>query len=73
MTPSGVQKERVQSDDLFMLKNDGSIAQRPPDDRKLKLSSCAPVFMAIYKGKVTVLITHVKNFMVLTIFFRAQG
>ena len=50
VAPSGVQKERLEAEDLFVLKNDGSISQSPPADRKLTLSQCTPLFMNAYKG-----------------------
>lgn len=51
VAPSGVQKERLEADDLFVLKLDGSISQAPPMDRKLTLSQCTPLFMNAYKGE----------------------
>lgn len=56
VAPSGVQKERLDASDLFVLKNDGSVSQYPPQERKLTLSQCTPLFMNAFKGKQTFLI-----------------
>lgn len=47
MAPSGVQKERLNPDDIFVLDSDGGIVEEP--GRGLKLSQCAPLFMHAYK------------------------
>jgi methylthioribulose 1-phosphate dehydratase / enolase-phosphatase E1 len=65
MAPSGVQKERMAPDDLFIL--DGSSgevlhtpAPKPPPARPPKLSECAPLFMAAYelRGAGAVIHSH---------------
>ena len=50
MAPAEVQKERLEHDDLFVLKPDGSTSQAPPAEKKLTLSQSAPLFMNAYKG-----------------------
>ena len=47
MAPSGVQKERLNPEDIFVLDLDGNIVEEP--GRGLKLSQCAPLFMHAYK------------------------
>jgi methylthioribulose 1-phosphate dehydratase/enolase-phosphatase E1 len=47
MAPSGVQKERMQPDDMFVLNENGDIVEKPNKD--LKLSECCPLFMSAYK------------------------
>lgn len=51
MAPSGVQKERMQPDDMFVLDAKGEIlhtpAPKPPPAREPKLSECSPLFMAV--------------------------
>ena len=51
MAPSGVQKERMRPDDLFVLDAAGGVLQapapKPPPARPPKLSECAPLFMAV--------------------------
>lgn len=51
MAPSGVQKERMTADDMFVLrKADGEEVETPQSStaaRPLKLSECAPLFMSV--------------------------
>jgi hypothetical protein len=51
MAPSGVQKERMQPDDMFVLDAKGEVvhtpAAKPPPSRPPKLSECSPLFMAV--------------------------
>lgn len=51
MAPSGVQKERMQPSDMFVLDAEGAVvetpAPRPPPYKPPKLSECSPLFMAV--------------------------
>ena len=51
MAPSGVQKERMQVDDMFVLDPQGNVvhtpAAKPYPARPPKLSECCPLFMAV--------------------------
>lgn len=51
MAPSGVQKERMQPDDMFVLDSKGDVLHtptaKPPPNRPPKLSECSPLFMAV--------------------------
>jgi methylthioribulose 1-phosphate dehydratase/enolase-phosphatase E1 len=53
MAPSGVQKERMETCDMFVLSADGTVEQtpvaKPPPNKPPKLSECAPLFMSAYK------------------------
>lgn len=53
MAPSGVQKERMQPDDMFVLDAQGEVlhtpAAKPPPNRPPKLSECSPLFMSAYE------------------------
>ena len=52
VAPSGVQKERVKSDDLFVLnEKDASLIERPRSERgaNYKQSDCTPLFFNAYK------------------------
>jgi methylthioribulose 1-phosphate dehydratase / enolase-phosphatase E1 len=50
MTPSGVQKERMQPEDLFVLDLEGRILEQPgTNEAPLKLSACAPLFQHAYR------------------------
>eukprot|EP00873_Tetraselmis_striata_P006205 jgi/Tetstr1/426469/TSEL_016770.t1 len=52
MAPSGVQKERMQPSDMFVLDGAGAVLEeptaRPPPYKPPKLSECAPLFMSAY-------------------------
>ena len=59
MAPSGVQKERMAADDMFVLRaSDGEVVSEPlrlsTAQRPLKLSECAPLFMSVSSGLVGV-------------------
>lgn len=51
MAPSGVQKERMQPEDMFVLDKAGNVleapSEKPPPYKPPKLSECAPLFMAV--------------------------
>lgn len=52
MTPSGVQKERIQPDELYLLDIDGMILDAPqqkPGQKYPKLSDCSPLFLHSYR------------------------
>jgi len=62
MAPSGVQKERIQKDELFILDLKGDIihtpSAKPPPARPPKLSECAPLFMAAYEMRNAGAVLH---------------
>ena len=49
--PSGVQKERINADDVFVCSLDGSVKDGPGPEKGLKQSQCTPLFMVAYQGK----------------------
>jgi methylthioribulose-1-phosphate dehydratase len=52
VAPSGVQKERVQPDDIFVLnREDGAVIELPKSEAaaKLKQSECTPLFFNAYR------------------------
>eukprot|EP00775_Hariotina_reticulata_P005707 gene5707-5947_t len=53
MAPSGVQKERMEARDMFVLDQAGNVVHtpepRPPPYKAPKLSECAPLFTAAYE------------------------
>jgi hypothetical protein len=65
MTPSGVQKERILPDELFMLDIDGNILSVPPQktvSKRPKLSDCSPLFLHSYrlcKAGISATILHI--------------
>ncbi|KAK6230594.1 hypothetical protein QUC31_002112 [Theobroma cacao] len=52
MSPSGVQKERMEPEDMYILSGDGSIitspSPKPYPHKPPKCSDCAPLFMKAY-------------------------
>ena len=48
MAPSGVQKERIEPADVFVLDPRGEILERPANPT-LKLTACAPLFMNAFR------------------------
>jgi methylthioribulose-1-phosphate dehydratase len=69
MAPSGVQKERLSPDELFVLDLEGKVIERPPEP--FKLSACAPLFMhAFHKRNAgAVLHSHSVNAMLATLIY----
>ncbi|PHT43808.1 putative bifunctional methylthioribulose-1-phosphate dehydratase/enolase-phosphatase E1 [Capsicum baccatum] len=53
MSPSGVQKERMVEEDMYILSSDGSILSaplaKPTPHKPPKCSDCAPLFMKAYQ------------------------
>lgn len=63
IAPSGVQKELIEADDLFVVNTEGVVVSAPAPSRGLKLSECTPLFMAAYRhrGAGAVIHTHSIN------------
>ncbi|KAH8403485.1 hypothetical protein KR215_001321 [Drosophila sulfurigaster] len=51
IAPSGVQKERMQPEDLFVQDEDGKDLQLPPQIKGLTKSQCTPLFMLAYRHR----------------------
>lgn len=60
MAPSGVQKELIGPEDLFVLDARGAVVEQPAH---LKLSACAPLFMHAFtqRGAGAVIHSHSRN------------
>ncbi|XP_055633706.1 probable methylthioribulose-1-phosphate dehydratase isoform X2 [Toxorhynchites rutilus septentrionalis] len=58
IAPSGVQKERIQPDDLFIQNIDGDDIQEPPEYKKLTKSQCTPLFMLAYRDRNAGAVIH---------------
>lgn len=68
MAPSGVQKEKIQPEDIFLLNaENGSIIQHPAN-ANLKLTECAPLFLSAFemRGAGAVLHSHSVNVVLAT-------
>lgn len=58
IAPSGVQKERIQPDDLFIQNMEGDDIQTPPEYKKLSKSQCTPLFMVAYRKRNAGAVIH---------------
>ncbi|KAF0758213.1 methylthioribulose-1-phosphate dehydratase isoform X1 [Aphis craccivora] len=61
IAPSGVQKERIQPDDLFVQNLDGEDIIVPPPEKKLSKSQCTPIFMCSYYERNAGAVIHVHS------------
>ncbi len=57
MAPSGVQKERMQPEDIYLLDLQGEVLQAPAD-ASLRLSACAPLFFNAYRMRDAGAVLH---------------
>lgn len=69
MAPSGVQKERLRAEDLFVLDSDSGEVVEEPATSGLRLSACAPLFMNAFRIRDAgaVLHSHSVNAMLATL------
>lgn len=58
IAPSGVQKERICPEDLFVTTIDEETICEPPVEKKLKKSECTPLFMNAYKLRSAGAVIH---------------
>ena len=49
MAPSGVEKERIQPEDVFLVDDEGEVLEAPTN--VAKLTECAPLFLAAFKHR----------------------
>ncbi|XP_052801845.1 methylthioribulose-1-phosphate dehydratase-like isoform X2 [Mya arenaria] len=71
IAPSGVQKERIHPEDLFVQTIDDIDLDGPPPAKKLKKSQCTPLFMNAYTmaDAGAVIHTHSKHAVMATLLF----
>eukprot|EP00066_Takifugu_rubripes_P018929 XP_011608195.1 PREDICTED: methylthioribulose-1-phosphate dehydratase isoform X1 [Takifugu rubripes] len=71
IAPSGVQKERIQPEDMFVCDVDERDISCPPAWKKLKKSQCTPLFMNAYtmRGAQAVIHTHSKAAVMATLLY----
>jgi methylthioribulose-1-phosphate dehydratase len=69
IAPSGVQKERMRGDDLFVVDAAGATVSEPATWRKLKQSQCTPLFLSAYtlRGAGAVIHTHSQHAVMCTL------
>ncbi len=61
MAPSGVQKERIEPEDVFLLdasELDRVIVLRPAADSRLRVSECTPLFYNAYRARGAGAVIH---------------
>lgn len=73
IAPSGVQKERIRSDQMFRLALDGSILSRPADP-SLRPSECSSLFLKAItiRGAGAVIHSHSINAVMATLLFQTE-
>ena len=73
IAPSGVQKERLREEDLFVLDMDENVLSIPADG-ELKPSACTPLFLNAYKLRDAgaVIHSHSENAMLATLIFGTE-
>lgn len=70
MAPSGVAKESMKPEDIFILDKNGKV-HRNPENQKLKVSECHPLFMQAYAvGAGAVIHSHSIHAMLVTFLFK---
>ncbi|GFU78454.1 methylthioribulose-1-phosphate dehydratase [Trichonephila clavipes] len=71
VAPSGVQKERIQPDDLFVMDTQGSIISTPVPEKRLKISECTPLFMNAFtkRNAGAVIHSHSKSAVLATLIY----
>lgn len=69
IAPSGVQKERMCPDEIFVQNMEGQDLELPPVEKKLKKSQCTPLFMSAYRlrNAGAVIHTHSKFAVMVTL------
>ncbi|KAJ3063608.1 hypothetical protein HDU98_000582 [Podochytrium sp. JEL0797] len=74
LAPSGVQKERIQPTDLFVVSPTSQIIRSPPADKGWKMSQCAPLFFNAYnlRNAGACVHTHSQNAVMATLLFQGE-
>jgi len=71
IAPSGVQKERIQPEDLFVFNPEGKKLSSPPPEKMYKESQCTPLFWNAYtmRDAGAVIHTHSQNAVMITLLY----
>jgi methylthioribulose-1-phosphate dehydratase len=69
IAPSGVQKERLRPEDMFVLDRDGQVLESPKGSARI--SACTPLFFNAYtlRDAGAVMHSHSRNAMLVTLLF----
>jgi methylthioribulose-1-phosphate dehydratase len=72
IAPSGVQKERIRSEEIFIVAEDGeTVLELPRCDKPLKISECTPLFFNAFhlRNAGACLHTHSQNAVMVSMLF----
>ncbi|XP_025416433.1 uncharacterized protein LOC112687747 isoform X4 [Sipha flava] len=61
IAPSGVQKERMEPDDIFVQDMNGADIEVPPYEKNLSKSQCTPIFMCSYIERNAGAVIHIHS------------
>ena len=56
IAPSGVQKDRINPEDIFLVNLNGDVIEKPLND--LRISECTPIFLEIFKTNNSGAVIH---------------
>src|SRR5688572_9073812 len=68
---SGVQKERIKPEDIFVMDTEENELYQPPPYKNLRPSQCTPLFFNAYnmRGAGAVIHTHSQNAVMVTLLY----
>jgi len=71
---SGVQKERIVGDDIFVYNENEEEISAPPSEKRLKASQCTPLFFNAYKHREAgaVIHTHSQQAVMVTLLYDTE-
>ncbi|EAL64921.1 class II aldolase/adducin, N-terminal domain-containing protein [Dictyostelium discoideum AX4] len=71
---SGVQKERILGEDIFVMDENENEISTPPTEKKLKASQCTPLFFNAYKYRDAgaVIHTHSQHAVMVTLLYQTE-
>lgn len=74
IAPSGVQKERMLPEDLFVCDENGNDVELPPAHKNLQKSQCTPLFFNAYRMRNagSVVHTHSQHAVMVTLMFEKE-
>ncbi|KAI9351452.1 class II aldolase/adducin N-terminal [Obelidium mucronatum] len=74
LAPSGVQKERIKAEDLFVVSPKAEIIRSPPPAKGWKMSQCAPLFFNAYdmRNAGACVHTHSQNAVMATLLWKGD-
>jgi methylthioribulose-1-phosphate dehydratase len=74
IAPSGVQKERMEPEDMFVLDEQEKVLSLPPPEKGFTASQCTPLFFNAYtmRGAGAVIHTHSQNAVMATLLYKKE-